>query len=104
MSKVAMIAKITAAPGKRDEVTRALEAVFPHVEDEDGTELYLLHEDHSDGDVLWVYELYRDHDALQAHATSPAMGELMGALGGELVGAPPELIMLDPVRGKGYAV
>ncbi len=104
MSKVAMIAKITAASGKRDEVVEQLKPMFPQADSEAGTELYILHEDASNPDVLWMYELYADHDALQAHSSSQAMGVLMAALGGDLMGAPPELIVLNPVQGKGAGV
>lgn len=101
MSKVAVIAKITAAPGKREEVAAALANMFPQVETEEGTEVYVLHDDAANADVLWMYELYRDGDALQAHSSSPAMLELFGVLGGDLMGAPPELSMLTPRQGLG---
>lgn len=101
MSKVAMVVKITAAPGRRDEVAEALEPMFPQVDTEEGTELYVLSEDIANPDVLWMFELYSDQDALQAHSSSPAMAEAMGALGGDLMGAPPGLIVVNPRRAKG---
>jgi quinol monooxygenase YgiN len=104
MSKIAVLAKITAAPGKRDEVAAALAKMFPQAESEPGTELYILHDDAADGDVLWMYELYTDGDALQAHASSPAMLEAFGTFGGDLMGAPPELMMLNPRAAKGVAL
>lgn len=104
MSKVAVIAKITAASGKRADVIEQLKPMFPQAAAEAGTELYILHEDASDPDVLWMYELYTDHDALQVHSSSEAMGALIVALGGELMGAPPELIVLNPLQGKGAGI
>jgi quinol monooxygenase YgiN len=101
MTKVGVIAKITAAEGRRDEVAEGLKKMIPTVEGEEGTELYILHEDTGSEDVLWMYELYRDAEALGTHSSSPAMAELMGALGGDLMGAPPELIVLHPVTAKG---
>jgi quinol monooxygenase YgiN len=101
MSKTALIVKITSAPGKRDEVAQALDGLFAEVEKEDGTEQYILHDDAANPDVLWMYELYRDGDALQVHSSSPAMAELMSTFGGDLMGAPPELILVTPRRAKG---
>ncbi len=101
MSKIAVIAKITCAEGRRDEVAEALEAMFPQVDTEGGTEIYVLHQDLGHPEVLWMYELYTDEAGLQAHSTSPAMAELFTKLGGDLMGAPPELIMVSPVRAKG---
>jgi quinol monooxygenase YgiN len=104
MSKVAVIAKITAAPGKREEVAAALTTMFAQVETEEGTEVYVLHDDNSNADVLWMYELYTDGDGLQAHSSSPAMLELFEVLGGDLMGAPPELSLLTPRQGLGLEV
>jgi quinol monooxygenase YgiN len=101
MSKIAVIAKFTAASGRRDEVAASLDDLMAHVDSEAGTELYILHEDPANPDVLWLYELYADSDALQAHSSSPAMMALFQTLGGDLMGAPPELSVVNPVRGKG---
>lgn len=104
MSKVAMVAKLTAAEGKREELAAVLEKIFPAVEQESGTEVYALHEDLGDPNVLWFYELYRDNDALGVHGSSDAMKEMIGALGGGLVAAAPEMTMLQPRRAKGLSI
>ena len=61
---------------------------------------YQLLEDPNDGNVAYMYELYTDGGALQAHSTSDVMKQIMNAFGGILAGRP-ELTMLTPVRGKG---
>lgn len=104
MPKIAVLAKITAAPGKRDEVAAAFDNMFSQVETEPGTELYILHDDSANGDVLWMYEMYVDGDALQAHSSSPAMLEAFGTFAGDLMGAPPELMILAPRGAKGVAL
>jgi quinol monooxygenase YgiN len=103
MPKVAMIAKLTAADGKRDELAAVLEKIFPAVDQEDGTEVYALHDDLGEPNVLWFYELYRDNDAMGAHGSSDAMKEMIGGLAG-LVGAAPEMHMIEPRRAKGLAI
>lgn len=103
MPKVAMVAKLTAADGKRDELASVLEKIFPAVEQEAGTEVYVLHDDRGDPNVLWFYELYSDSDALGVHGSSDAMKEMLGGLSG-LIGAAPEMHMLEPRRGKGLAI
>ncbi len=104
MAKTSVIAKITAADGRRDDLVVELNKMFPQVESEDGTELYVLHEDVGDANVVWFYELYSDMDALGAHSGSEAMVALMGALSGDLVGAPPELSILNPIGAKGLSL
>ncbi len=104
MSNIAVVVKITAAPGKRDDVAQVLGNMFPTVEEEAGTVLYILNEDLGNPDVLWMYEYYSDQAALDAHSGSPAMAELLGSLGGDLMGAAPELTVVNPIRAKGVAV
>ena len=100
MSQVALIAKFVCQDGKRDELYAGLAPMMEHVESEDGTTLYHLLEDPNDANVAYMYELYTDGDALQAHSTSDVMKQIMNAFGGILAGRP-EMTMLTPVRGKG---
>ena len=100
MTKVALVAKMTAAAGKRDELVEAFGTLYDAVAQEEGTEIYALHLDGGNEDVVWFYELYRDMDALTAHGTSEAM-QAMGPVMGPLLAAQPELTFLTPVRAKG---
>ncbi len=100
MSKVSLIAKIPTKPGCRDDLVAAFGPMIDAVNEEAGTEVYILNLDDGDENVAWVYELYTDADAMGAHSSSEAMGALFGALG-DLVDGAPELIMLTPVAGKG---
>ncbi len=60
--------------------------MMDHVEIEEGTLLYQLLEDPNDANVAYMYELYTDGDALQAHSTSDVMKQIMNAFGGILAG------------------
>ena len=102
MTKVALVARMTAAPGKRDELVEAFGALYEAVAGEEGTEVYALHLDAGDEDVVWFYELYRDMGALTAHGTSDAM-KAMGPQFGSLLAGQPELTFLTPVRAKGLS-
>lgn len=102
MSKIAVIAKLTARSGRRDELVAALAPLSEAVEGEEGTQIYAVHLDAGDADVVWFYELYTDQDALAAHSGSEAMKAAGGALGELLAGAP-EITLLSPVRAKGIA-
>jgi quinol monooxygenase YgiN len=103
MPKVAMVAKLTATDGKRDELAAVFENIFPAVEQESGTEAYILHEDVGDENVLWFYELYTDDAALGVHGSSDAMKGLGSQLGG-LIASAPELIMMRPRKSKGLPI
>jgi quinol monooxygenase YgiN len=98
--KVAVLAKIPAQPGKRDELVDALKAAIDNANTESDTLLYILHTDAKDPDAVYFYELYAGQDALTAHGTSDFMKELGKSLR-DLAGGRPELTILTPVIGKG---
>ena len=100
MSQVAVIAKITALPGKRDEVVAVLSEVAKATENEPGTLLYAMNIDKAEADVIWFYELYADDAALAAHGGSEAMKAAGGQLRDKAAGRP-ELHILELVTGKG---
>ncbi|GAC1375835.1 MAG: hypothetical protein NVSMB4_04270 [Acidimicrobiales bacterium] len=101
MAKVAVIAKITALPGQRDEVVAVMnEIVMSAVKQEEGTLLYTLNLDKTNADVIWFYELYADDAALAAHGGSEAMKAAGGKLRDKAAGRP-EITLLELVDGKG---
>jgi quinol monooxygenase YgiN len=103
MSKIAVLAKLTAAEGKRAEAIAVLSAQVGLVNDETGTEIYALHTDDSDDVTIWFYELYVDAEALAHHSGTPAMAALGPKLAG-LMAARPQIIKLSPVTAKGLTV
>ena len=100
MSKVAVLAKLRSAPGKRDELAKQLQFALDNVGAEEGTLMYILHEDGKDDDTLWFYELYADQAGFEAHGKSEWM-KAMGPNVAPLMAGRPELIFLRPVGGKG---
>lgn len=100
MANVAVVARIPAAPGKRDELVGALQTALDHTESEPGTRYYLLHTDDKDADLLWVYELYESADDLKAHMAAEWFKELGPTLA-PLMGGRLELTFMTPIGGKG---
>ena len=98
--KVAVIAKLAAAPGKRDDLAAALQVALDTAGSESGTTYYILHADAKDADALWFYELYTDQSALDAHMGTDAFKALGPVLAPFLAGRP-ELNFLTPLGGKG---
>ena len=100
MSQIAMVVKLTAAEGKRDEALAALGPLVDAARDEPGTLQYVVLADASDANTIHVFELYADQAALDAHASSPTMAEAGKSLGGLFAGAP-ELHQARIVHGAG---
>ena len=97
---VAVLARVPAKPGKRDELVAAFQAAIDNANTEDGTRLYILHTNDADPDAVLFYELYTNEAALVVHGTSDAF-KALGASLRELAAGRPEITRLTPVMGKG---
>lgn len=100
MTKVAVLAKLAAVAGKRDELITALQTALETARGESGTIYYILHTDASNADTLYMYELYESQEAFTAHVSTDAFKALGPAIG-HLLGGAPEMTFLGPVGGKG---
>ncbi len=103
MSKISLIAKLTAADGKGPELEAALASLIAAAEEEAGLEVYSAHADRANPGVYYFFEMYADGDALAIHGKGDAMKSAMGALGG-LLGGRPEVTLLEPVVAKGLSL
>ena len=93
MSRIAQFAKFTAKPGSGPQVVAVLETALKSAREESGTQVYAIHQQIDDPDVVWMYELYADGDAQAAHSGSDATAVLRSAVG-DLLAEP-----LTVVRG-----
>lgn len=103
MSKISLLAKLTAAEGKGEELEAAAGPLIAAAEEEPGLEVYSFHKDTSNENVYYFFELYTDAAALEVHGKGDGMKAAMAALGGCLAGRP-EISMLSPVAAKGLDI
>lgn len=102
MSKVCLLAKIVAHDGKGDELIAAFDSMFAQVQQEPGTELYVLNRSAQDPNVFFFYELYSDGDALTAHGGSDAMKAAAPVFGPLIKES--EMIVGAPVKAEGLEI
>jgi quinol monooxygenase YgiN len=101
MAGTAVVAKLTAAEGKADELKAVITDLVAAVESgEPGTLVYAAAQDSDDPNVFWFYEVYGSQDAAAAHAGGQALVDAGGRMRGLLAGRP-EVHRLVPVAGKG---
>jgi quinol monooxygenase YgiN len=100
MSKISVIAKLTAAEGKAAELESAVAALIAVADEEAGLEVYSCHAANDEPGVYYFFEVYSDDDAVKVHGRGEAMKSAMVALGGLLAGRP-EVIRMTPVAAKG---
>src|SRR5215217_7256689 len=66
MAPVGRYAKATAKPGHGDELARVMLEVASSLQNTPGCELYVVNRDAGDPDVVWVTEIWRSQEALDA--------------------------------------
>mgnify|MGYP003832141141 FL=1 len=92
-----MLVRIPTLPGMRAAALDALNRYIDDLDQEPGTEAFLVCVDPADDDVVWLYEWFRDENALEQHRSAPLFHRLMTELPG-LVGENPGIMRIDPLR------
>lgn len=100
MSKISIIAKLTAADGKSEALEQALRGVVEAAAEEPGLEVYSAHSSNDEPGIYYFFEIYRDDDAKAEHGKGDGMRAAMGAFAG-LLAARPEVITMTPITDKG---
>jgi len=93
-SAVVVTAYFFPAEGKREVVASALAEVIPLVHEEEGCELYAIH-DAPDGSIVMI-EKWSSHAALDAHSDAAPVARLRALLEGALA-KPIEVTRLEPL-------
>jgi len=95
-----LIGKMTAKPGKRDELAAILVEGVAGIP---GCLSYVVAKDAADADALWVTEVWEDRASHEASLGLPSVGEAI-ARGRPLIdGFGPERFETEPVGGHGLA-
>ena len=78
--KKTLLAEFTARAGAEDEVARLLRDYARKVREEDGNLAFDVYTKESSPRAYWIFEVYRDEDAFQAHLNAPYGGPFNTAL------------------------
>lgn len=76
-----VIAHMTAAPGKEDELRRELTALVEPTAQEDGFVDYDLHESLESPGTFYLYENWESAEQLDAHLAAPHLVRFAGMIG-----------------------
>ncbi len=103
MESVVVTATFVSEAGKRDDLLEALKVAIPEVHEEDGCELYALHE--ADNGNIVLIEKWASRESLQAHAEGDPVRRLNAAIEPLLKEAPVVVAMsAAPVGGSAGAL
>ena len=66
-----LVAEFTVRPGGEARVAEMIRSLAEQVRNEPGNVLFEVHTRADDARAYWVYEIYRDEEAFQAHLAAP---------------------------------
>jgi quinol monooxygenase YgiN len=95
-----LIAKLTAVPGKRDELIAILEKGTKGMP---GCLSYILAKDAADENIIWVTEIWDSAESHGASLTLPAVKNAM-VQGKPLIAGFEKVAVTNPVAGVGFPV
>jgi quinol monooxygenase YgiN len=95
----ALINKMTAKPGKRDEVLKIMLESGAAFDDNEHCILYVVSKDKKDENVLWVQDVWTDEASHQEAMGDEAMQQYVKQAMPLLEGMP-EQIAIEPAGGK----
>jgi quinol monooxygenase YgiN/mannose-6-phosphate isomerase-like protein (cupin superfamily) len=106
MPGVGRYVKFTAQPGRGQDLADALLRAAGSLTETPGCELYVVNRSPTDPDQIWVTELWRDQEALDASIedlkTDAGQAQIAEVTALLAEGHRPELIELMPLGGVGY--
>ncbi|MER7195803.1 putative quinol monooxygenase [Streptomyces flaveolus] len=92
-----LLAEFTAREGAEDEVARLILEYARKVREEEGNLAFEVYTKASSPRAYWIFEVYRDEDAFQAHLKSPYGAPFNAALAPLIKEDASVLTFLDPV-------
>lgn len=92
-----LLVRLNAKNGMRAALLDRLNTYADGLGEEPGTEMYIVSIDPDDANIVWLYEMFHDNDAEEAHRASRGFADLMHELQ-DLVDGPAALLRMEPLR------
>lgn len=92
-----LLVRLNVKDGMRPALLELLNTYTDGLEEEPGTELFIVSLDPDNTNTVWLYEMFRDDEAQNAHRASDGFSVLMSSMPALLDG-PPAVLRMDPLR------
>lgn len=93
----AMLVRLTCETGRRPAMLDMLNTYVDGLAEEPGTEILVVSVDPDDETIVWLYEMFKDDEAENAHRASSGFAQMMRQMP-DLLGAPPAILRMEPLR------
>jgi quinol monooxygenase YgiN len=95
--RLGLVVRLVAQPGGRLALLDAVNRYADKLEDEPGTEAFVVSLDPDDQDVTWLVEWFSSQNAFEEHRKAKGFEVLMQELP-NLLSQPPGILRIDPLR------
>lgn len=92
-----MLVRLTSADGMRPALLDMLNTYTDGLAEEPGTEMFMVSLDPEDQNIVWLFEIFTDEEAENAHRASSGFAVLMELMPPLLEG-PPAVLRMEPLR------
>ena len=92
-----MLVRLTCEPGMRPAMLEMLNTYADGLAEEPGTEMFVVSLDAEDESIVWLYEIFKDDVAENAHRASTGFARMMTQMP-EFLAAPPAVLRMEPLR------
>lgn len=92
-----LLVRLTCKEGLRPALLEVLNTYADGLAEEPGTEVFMVSLDPDDTTLIWLFEVFKDEDAENAHRSSAGFAQMTSAMSSQL-SAPPAVLRMDPLR------
>ncbi len=92
-----LLVRITCTAGRRAAMLDILNTYADGLGEEPGTEMLVVSVDPDDESIVWLYEMFKDEDAENAHRSSAGFATMMEKMP-EFLAGPPAVLRMEPLR------
>lgn len=92
-----LLVRLNANDGMRPALLDHLNTYADGLREEPGTEVFMISIDPDDVNLVWLFEVFKDEDAEEAHRASSGFAGLMQSMP-PLLASPPAVLRTQPLR------
>ena len=92
-----LLVRLTCKDGMRAAMLDVLNTYADGLDEEPGTEMFVVSLDPDDESIVWLYEIFKDVDSENAHRSSSGFARMMSTMP-EFLEGQPAVLRMEPLR------
>jgi quinol monooxygenase YgiN len=92
-----VLVRLTCKEGMRPAMLEILNTYADGLEEEPGTEIFVVSLDPDDESIVWLYEMFKDVEAEESHRASSGFARMISTMP-DLLDGQPAMLRMEPLR------